>query len=355
MVGAEEEQRIGMKLRFVEAKNPDIHRVSELLDECAEVNQWANRGPLYNRLRDQFSRHVSLPEGTELVPMANGGIALESIARLQSLRAGRKLRWVASAFSFWNLGRGYFHDVIFVDCDERGLLDLNQLKTIDRSSYDGIILTNPFGLFRDFAAYSTFAGEAGKHFIIDNASGIHTELPEWIWQAFSLHHTKPYGVGEGGLALVPADDAEEIYSLLNYGEEHHGSPNWLQNGKLSDLSCAFLIDRLERADEWVPGYLEQRARVADIARRLGMRLVSQPETDIPLTSLPLLAVENVPVEAIQRTSYMTLAKYYKPLREFPTVCDIYRRLVNVPCHTDMATLTDGQIESDLLDCVTRNH
>ena len=340
-----------MKLPFVESKRPDFRRIADLLEESAAANRWANRGPLHERLRETVACHVERPPGTTFVPVANGGMALEAMARLVALEAGRRLRWVASAYSFWNLGRGYFHDVAFLDADTRGLLDLAALKALDPSGYDGIVLTNPFGLYRDLGAYAAFARQAGKALIVDNASGLCPAIADWGWQAFSLHHTKPYGVGEAGLALVPQEAADALYGLLDYCAESHGSPHWLQNGKLSDISCAFLIDRLERAGDWVPRYEAQRERAAEIARGLGFRPLATPPSGLPLTSLPLLSARDVTEEAIRAAAFMTLAKYYKPLRSFATVSDLYARLVNVPCHADVEGRTDGQIEAELRGCL----
>ena len=69
-------------------------------------------------------------------------------------------------------------------------------------------------------------------------------MPDWPYQSFSLHHTKPYGAGEGGLFLSPRDEAEAIYALLNFGPFDDNCSVWLNNGKLSDIACAFQLDRL---------------------------------------------------------------------------------------------------------------
>ena len=61
-------------------------------------------------------------------------------------------------------------------------------------------------------------------------------------------------MGEGGAALVPMADAEAVYGLIDYASDLNGSPHWLENGKISDINCAFLIDRLERASDWLPRY-----------------------------------------------------------------------------------------------------
>jgi len=269
-----------LKLAFVEQKAPDFATIERLLAAPAAQNKWSNRSPLYSGLRQCLSDHVARPAGTALVPLANGGMALEAMARLLSHRAGRKLRWVASSFSFRNIGRGYFHDVTLLDCDDRGLLDLDQCAALDGGDHDGIIVTNPFG-------------------------------------------------------------------LLDYGEGLAGSSHWLQNGKLSEIARAFHLDRLLRADDWAPRYLAQRRRLLEIACDHGFVPLAVPDSDIPMTAMPLRAPHALDDEAIGRTAYLTLAKYYQPLRDLPRVTALFSRLVNVPCHPDLARLTDDQIAEDL--------
>lgn len=287
------------------------------------------------------------------VPLANGGVALEAMARLHAFREGRPLRWVASAYSFQNLGRGYFSDTHFVDCDESGLISLDALCRLEVNSYDGIIVTNPFGLHLDFSRLAEFARSCGKALLIDNASGLHRETPDLPWQAFSMHHTKPYGVGEGGLALVPRSAAEDLYEIVNYGARISDElrPHWFENGKLSDISAAFLIDRLEQLPEWGPAGVAQRERIIGIAAGLGLKPLARPQTDIPLTSMPFVAKGPIRQARVDATRYATFAKYYRPLSELPVVTDIFTRLVNVPCHRDMAALSDAEIAADLESCL----
>ncbi len=350
--------RVGMvgvvRIAFVEKKSPNMARIAGLLEKSAQANFWANRGPVYQELQDRFAEHLGLDARLVPVPVANGGVALEAMARLHAARAGRKLRWVGSTYSFQNLGRGYFSDMSFVDCDAGGLISLEALGALDLESYDGIVVTNPFGLYTDFSALASFAKSSGKVLLIDNASGVHTKVPDLPWQAFSLHHTKPYGMGEGGLALVPRDAAEELYALVNYGAEISDElrPHWFENGKLSDISAAFLIDRLDQLSDWALPALEQRQRIIRIARDFDLMPLAMPETDIPLTSMPFLAKAPVPEAVIDQTKYATYAKYYRPLAPLPCVADLYSRLVNVPCHRDMAELSDAQVAEDMESCVS---
>ncbi|MDI3336424.1 DegT/DnrJ/EryC1/StrS family aminotransferase [Defluviimonas aestuarii] len=334
-------------IKFVNQKSPDLDRVSCLLEQCASQNLWANRGPLYTKLADDYSEHFGLGSDCSVTPCANAGIALEAMARLLSLRQGRKLRWVGSAFSFHNLGRGYFADMALVDCTTQGLLDIDAVRKMPEQGFDGIIVVNPFGLFQDFDEYVTYARESGKFLLIDNAAGISRTMPDWPWQALSLHHTKPYGMGEGGLALTPPEAAEDLYGLLNYGPLPNDAACWLNNGKISDIACAFLIDRLEKVSQWEPLYLEQAKRVYRIASDLGLSPIRPFGPTAPAMSWGYLAPNEIPLERIVEARRLTFGKYYKPLADLPQTTSLYSRLVNIPTHPDVSKLSDSELAEEI--------
>ena len=334
-------------IKFVENKIPDLARVSTLLEACAEDNTWANRGPVYHRMAEAFAEHLRVPDGTVVTPCSNGGVALEAMARLHEQEAGRKLRWVASGFSFQNMGRGYFADVTFVDCDANGMLDIAALKTMDLDAFDGIVVVNTLGMVADFSPYIAFARATGKAMIFDNAAGVRAGVPDWPWQSFSLHQTKPYGLGEGGLAITPADRAEAFYTLLNYDAPPEPAALWMNNGKISDISCAFHLSRLEKVADWAPRYQEQELRIQELATEMGLRPLLPVGDGAPKTSCAYLSENDVPLERLRRTRYINFAKYYRPLAPLSMTEDIYRRVVNIPTHPDMAGASRDEILSDL--------
>lgn len=337
------------KIAFIENKYPDFDVVRDLLDLCWSENHWANEGPLFRRLQDEYHRHLGLNEDHAVLPCSSGGVALEALARVQDHLAGRKLRWVASAFSFQNLGRGYFADVTFLDCDDQGCLDLQDLSALDPATFDGIVLTNPHGLVRDFSAHISFAQREQKALLIDNAAGLGPIIPEWPWQSFSLHQTKPYGVGEGGLAVVPGEALEDLRQLLTYGPAPLDAAAWLNNGKLSDISAAFHLDRLSRYSAWSQSYREQATRIVGIASRSGYRpLVPCDGNRSIAMSWPLIAPTPISPEKVRSSQAVTLGKFYKPLAERGTATALYERLVNMPTHPDMEMLSDADIEAELL-------
>lgn len=334
-------------VKFVENKVPETERVSALLQDCARDNLWANRGPLYYRMADAFGEHLQVPARTTVTPCANGGVALEAMARLHEKSAGRPLRWVASSFSFQNMGRGYFADVIFADCDERGMLDIAALRAMDPASFDGVVVVNTLGMALDFTDYIDFARETGKAMLFDNAAGVRPGIPDWPWQSFSLHQTKPYGMGEGGLAVTPSDRAEEFYALLNYDAPPEPAGLWMNNGKISDIACAFHISRLEAVGDWAPRYAEQEHRIEEIAREMGLKPLLPLGGATPKTSCAFLSETPVPLERLRQTKHISFGKYYKPLAPLAMTESIYAHILNIPSHPDMANASRDQIMQDL--------
>jgi len=339
------------KISFINKKKADWGRISELLELCAEENMFANKGPLYKMLAESYSTHFGLDADHSITPCANAGVALEAMARLLSLRRGKQLKWAGSAFSFQNLGRGYFSDMKFVDCTPQGLLNLDAIRTLPEDSFDGIIVVNPFGLHDDFDEYIKYALETGKFLLMDNAAGIRNKIPKWPWQAFSLHHTKPYGMGEGGLALTPSDMAEEYYSLLNYGALPDDPKAWLNNGKISDISCAFLIERLEKVSEWQPLYLEQAERVHGLSRSVGLSPLLPFPSSSPAMSWPYLSTSKISLNQITRSKKLTFAKYYKPISELPQAMSLYSHIINIPTHPDVGLLSDSDLSQELFNII----
>ena len=327
------------EVAFVEDKNPDLARVKRFLEVPAHQNHWTNRGPLYAALAQAFHEYFGLDANRAVVPCANGGIALDALARLHDARAGKRLRWVVSAFSFRNLGRGYFTNAMVVDCDAQGLLSLDDLAEVPLDAYDGIVVTNPFGLWKDFDRYRDFAGQRAKALLVDNAAGVRPDLASVDYQSLSLHHTKPHGVGEGGLAVLPATYAEEFYELIDYRNlVQERTEQWLNNGKLSDVACAFHLDRLERSPQWVPRYEMQAKRIFHICERSGLRpLLPFDRSSTVATSMPFLANRSIAISRLANP-LLTLGKYYQPIAVCPSACTIYERIVNVPSHPDVARI-----------------
>lgn len=337
------------RIRFVDEKPIDWGRVQRFLEPAAHHGMWSNRGPAWHAACQAFAEHMGLRKGQWVVPVANGGIALEALAGLLSVKHGGEMRWAVSAFGFANSNRGLFAAAQIVDCNLNGILDVD---LIDPNTVDGILVTNVFGLRDDFKHEIAWALRHGKKILIDNAAGLGPQPPNAPYQSFSLHHTKPYGIGEGGLMMLPEDDVEPALRLLEYTQiSPLEAKFWVNNGKISEVSVALHLERLEKVNAWRPKFIEQAKKVEEAARLEG--LVPFYDGEAVATSVPVLAPGTVPPSAIQ-ISEITLGKYYKPLAPRPIANKLYDRILNVPSHPDMAVVDKDDLRMMFRDVLARS-
>ena len=350
-------------LPFVGEKQSPTTRVDALLDAARSENRFANFGPVSRQLErwigDRLGQlsTVNRPQDRAAITCCSATLGLQGAAGTMAVRHGRPLRWVVSAYGFFSTFTGVFSQSKVVDCDRQGLLDLDAVAALDPDSYDGIVVTNPFGLFGDFAPFFDFCRDRGKAMLLDNAAGLgatHADrLPtsaaevDWI-EVVSFHHTKPLGMGEGGAAIMAEAARETFRAVINFGV---GLPQtfapFYTNGKLSDFAAAHILAHLEGEPQWGPAYVEQAARVIEAGRQAGLTPLSDGPFPAPPGQVGLLAEGPVAESALENPE-IVLRTYYPPVHPgFAHAEDIWRRIVNVPTHPGVADLPDDRLDAVL--------
>lgn len=339
----------GETLRYIEEKQADMTYVGELLQESAAVNHWANFGPVSRRVEAEITDMLKLDDKTRVVMCSSGTAAMHGIIALHETLAGKNLRWVTSSFGFYTAIQGPLQHAEIVDCDDNAMLDLSSL---DPQSFDGFIVTNVFGQADSLDEYYRYAAAHGKIMVVDSAMafGSHTHGAN---ECISFHHTKPWGFGEGGCALIAAEHEELFRSLICFGHQVGEEINRrASNGKISDPACAFALSRLkEMREEKSARYREQYRRIAKIGKKVGFDILADVtrHPGIP-ASVPFLAPNAF--KDFKHTILPT-GRYYHPMADTPKALEIYNRIVNVPCHTGLESLSDDEIESALYDLIQR--
>ena len=333
------------KVRYIENKKPDFQCVEQLLSISASRNHWSNFGPLSYQLEEKITQLIDLDDDLRVVVCANATIALHTLVTLHDIIYNKNLRWDASAFGFYSSIDGNLKKANIVDCDAEAMMDLDHIIP---STTDGLVVTNTFGQKTDARLYEDYAKEHGLSLIIDSAMGFQAG-GHIANECISLHHTKPWGFGEGGCAIVHKDHETLFRSLISFGHDKPEDPiNRLAvNGKISEVACAYILMRLEQMQVLREQYLEQYERIAHIGLDMGLSILGNarqhPGTpaSVPflyddLTSLP----ENLSIPA---------RKYYHPLENTKEARNIFNRIINIPCHVDMKALSDQTIYQFLFD------
>jgi dTDP-4-amino-4,6-dideoxygalactose transaminase len=339
------------RIPFIEPKEPDWFKVAELSALSVRAKRWTNYGPLGEMFAAEVADIVGLGPDRVVVPASSATTALQAVTGLHAVVAGRPLVWAVSAFGFFSTVIGPLAGrVKVIDCDRSGMPDLDQLAALLSSLWDGLILTDIFGFNIDMSPYKDLCSAYDKPLVIDSAASFpaRRSLGHDVSEVISFHHTKPWGFGEGGCAIIDRRHADLVRALLDYGKDVDSKfACYATNGKMSDVAAAVIIDRLLRRSDWSRGYNRQRQRIFDLVAKAAIGYLGRPAPEVISPHVPLMAPRAAALDALPQPCFK-VEKYYRPLSpDCPVAADIFARIINVPCHPMMAEVTDAEI----LDCL----
>lgn len=335
------------RIRYVEDKRIDWRRVEEIAVLSEQARQWANFGPVSRALERVLEHLLRLPPKRAVIMCASATVGLHALAGLSAIKLGRTLRWAVCSYTFFSQRTGPFVDATLVDCDDHGLIDLDALDALPEDAWDGLVLTNLFAGLRSAQTYADFCAVRGKALMLDSAAalfGLGRGSPGHPDEAISFHHTKPWGVGEGGCIIVDRADAEVARSVINFGIGGDRSIRSLAgNGKLSDIASAPILERLERLPGWAPRYRAQRARIEQLCDDARVQVLLEVPADAISASVPVLASG-----VIERAEFaqhrFDVGKYYPPLDGAgERARRIFSRIINIPAHPGMAAVESAEL------------
>jgi len=346
-------------LPFIENKQYGYDRIVQLMSLSMLQNHHANGGPVSRLLEAMVAHLINLPDSRRVIAVSSGTAALHLACGYVSLKSTKQhFKWVTSAFNFFSAKVGPLVDSIVIDCNENGRFDFDRLESLPLDSYDGIIYTNIFAQHSDWKDVADFCKRYDKTFVVDNATGLFdrttaTMDQDSAMEIISAHHTKPWGVGEGGFLICDETDELELRKLVNFGaglaESFKTAGN---NYKISDLSCAAIIDRLEKMPSWMPIYKEQAKRASKLLHSSCDGIIEFKGSTIPVSPrahTPFLAPTPIDISAV--SGNITLRKYYLPLRsdmDTANAQNIYDRIFSVSNAPEMQQITDEQIIAQIL-------
>ena len=329
-----------MKINLVPSKPINQTRVEELLNECKATNHYTNNGPLTRLLEQLIREKLVIDDDKDIVIVSNGTVALWVAVAAIELHHDKKLRWATQSFTFPPSAQGILKDVLIVDIDEEGGLELTDDLHL---SVDGIIVTNVFGNLVNIQKYVNWCEKFNKYLIFDNAATSYSfyqgknSVNYGNCSTLSFHHTKPIGFGEGGAVIIDKKFSKELRRLINFGiDESHGWHRWGGNYKLSDVSCAYIIQHLETLHTI---YNKTKSLFDYVIKRLPfsrIKLFPNFSDEIGLVSCLTLLYENSEesLEAIEKLSTVDIfsRKYYYPLVNSSNAVKIFDKIVCIPLH-----------------------
>ncbi len=342
---------------FIENKEVQGVELQRILYPSIQKNQHTNFGPVADAL---CQRLLILNSANPLrggCCTANATLAIQAVVATMENFLGRRLRWAVSDFGFFTNFIGPFTNRVSVSCLDNGMISVSHLHAIPAAAYDAVLVTNVFGVHEDFTEIFAFCRAHGKILLIDNAAGFGALAPyhamadendTLIWaEVVSFHHTKAWGMGEGGAAFLARDLIPTFRAAINFGvgDSHRlADARLCTNGKMSELAAAQILLRVRACDQWIGNYRRQAKRILALGKAVGLLPLvhALPIRAVP-ANLPFLCRTPIALSDMENPHF-TIRKYYRPAKQSGEMARaIFDRVLNVPCHPGMAALSDAAI------------
>lgn len=359
------------KIPFIKPMFPSASEISEDFSKIVEANWYTNFGPYERNFRNEISDYVG--KGVHVVTVANATLGIElAVSALLSKKGAEGKEVLIQSFTFAAgpevLVRCGFTPVFIDVKKDTWQPDIDQARSYIKNNTGkiaGILLCNTFGVGNpDIARWEALALEHKFPLIIDTAAGFGSRYSSrenvgrrGDCEIFSLHATKPFCVGEGGLVVTRnAELAKTLRNYENFGfDENHEISVIGTNAKLQELNCAIGLRQLKLLDHRL---LSRQENLARLKKSLGEDFSFQANDDmssIPFASVLIndaklrdASINNLNEKGVEvKTYYAPLHKqavlmaYCKLAGELTVTEDIASRIISLPLYE---TMTHGELK-----------
>lgn len=244
------------KIKCLVPDLPPVDDVLPYLRRMEEARWYSNFGPLVTEFEAKIAAFIGAmsPDYTETphaITFSSATTALELLLRVADLPEGARilvpgLTFSATAACIAITG----HTPVFADVDSKtwDLTPAIARAALADGRIDAVLPVAIYGYPIDMQAWAAFKAETGIPVFVDAAAALgnqpaHPDIPV----AFSLHATKPFGVGEGGL-LVTANEAlaDRCRRLSNFAFDNGTSRAIGTNAKMAEAMAAYGLAQINR-------------------------------------------------------------------------------------------------------------
>lgn len=269
---------------------PRTEFIVPYLRQIDETQIYTNHGPLVDQFEARMADRLGLCK-SNVISCSTGTMALVGLIRAARNLSGHRGRlcllpaytFVATAGAALSCG----YECHLVDVDPVSwAMDPVAMRCHRRLSEVGLVLpVAPYGRRIDLRGWEAFHADTGIPVVIDAAACLDQLLrsedclPDTIPFAVSLHATKSFGCGEGGLVLSRNTAlVEETYKVLNNGFLGSRDAQTVGlNGKMSEYTAAVALAELDGFDSKLDRWAAVAAAYSSSLRATGVRLWTAPD------------------------------------------------------------------------------
>lgn len=319
--------------QFVEKKQLNLELFSKYIEAAQTTNQFTNYGTAVQLLESRARQLLQISESKAVIATSSGASAFHAILLGMFVKHQESLSIYSQDFTFPCNFQGPAEHALPIDIDEFQQIDLSE-ETNERSV---IVVTNCFGHLQDLNKIYEQVLSKNQVLVLDNAATPYSFINGTnscnIGEAsyVSLHHTKPIGFGEGGLAIVDKVYEQEVRVACNFGIKNYTPSKYGSNFKMSELAAAGILQWWDQFDidllatKYRYNYWKKLEQYTDTNITL-FNHYGDEDKFFP-NCLPLIHEHKTPVSAYPNED---AKKYYKPFYGRINSTKLYDSIVCLP-------------------------
>ena len=243
---------------------PSFPAPSELVEDYKKItknNFYTNSGPFEKDFENKCCEYIGQGVSTSVVANATLGLMLALNAHIP--RSSMKNEVIVQSFTFAASAEAIVWcglKPVFIDIEEdtwqANLIQARKYLEVNSSNVGGILFCNTFGVgCKNINKWEELAREFEIPLIIDSAAGFGSKYSpneklgaRGDCEIFSLHATKPFAIGEGGLVVSKNSNfIETINQKKNFGFNGSREVESLGlNAKAPEISSAIGLRQLKK-------------------------------------------------------------------------------------------------------------
>jgi len=352
---------------------PQYNEVAKYLKKIDLNKIYTNYGPLVQNLEMILANHFKT-DPKKVIITSNGTTSLKTILTsiknklkrpyLSDLRKEKKFYCILPSFTFTASAMSIIDTglyPIFLDIDKNSaqltpeIVEKFFRKNLNlKKNVIAVMPVSPFGSRINKREWDKFYFRNNIKIVYDEA---------WCFDSFSmnkvgdsaisLHATKSFGCGEGGVILT--DDFQkslEYRKIINFGLNHNKQSVIIgYNGKMSEYNAAVALTSIEKWSENKSKCLElQRHYINKLCSLSKIKILDGFDTTFAWGSLPLIFKEKVNLKKIITNAAANKIEFrdwwkqglhkFPAFEVFPKSClkntnSLSQRIINVPFYPDM--------------------
>jgi dTDP-4-amino-4,6-dideoxygalactose transaminase len=332
-----------MVINWVAKKNICFNETNTSLQKCIDSKIFTNNGDNVTELELFIKHKFKINDSKSVICVCNGTCGLYAIVGALSLFYEKEHQWVTQSFTFPSSAQGMLKNTYIVDIDQNGGLDIDLIP----HDVDGIIVTNVFGNVVDIDKYLSWCTLNNKFLVFDNAATAYSfykgqnSCNYGVASMISLHHTKPFGFGEGGAVIIDKKYEQCVRRIINFGIDNIDKLPWNKLGgnyKMSEINAIFILQYLnQNFDKIIKHHIELYKQAKTMNYKMYPNFSDENKCVVAcLCFIHEKFTQNYVDNLINKKIHCR--KYYNPLIDTPNANKIYHNILCYPCNLDITSI-----------------